>query len=71
VIRRSLAGAVFFAVAAGALWAVARFMPRSPIVILVVCVVGILTMKLVEHRVRDWFDRWESASTGRPRRPGR
>ena len=68
MIRRWLSGAVFFAVAAVLLWAVARFMPRSPVLILVVCVLGVLTMKLVEHRIRDWFDRWEAASTGRPRR---
>ncbi len=68
VVRRWLGGAVFLAVAAAALWAISRFAPRSPALIVAVCVLAVLTMKLVEHRVREWFDRWEAASTRRPRR---
>jgi len=71
VIRRWLGGALFFGVAAIGLWALARFLPRSPVVILVVCVLGVFTMKLVEHRLREWFDRWEAAYGSRPRRPRR
>jgi peptidoglycan/LPS O-acetylase OafA/YrhL len=49
---------------------VPRVLPRSPLVILLVCALAVLTMKIVEHRVRRWFDRWESRQARRvsPRR---
>jgi peptidoglycan/LPS O-acetylase OafA/YrhL len=37
---------------------VPRFAPRSPLVIVVLCVGAILTMKLVERRLRQWLTAW-------------
>ncbi len=39
--------------------AVSRLTPRSPAAILILCVLAVLTMKVVEHRVHQWFRRWE------------
>jgi len=37
---------------------VPRFAPRSPLAIVALCVGAILTMKLVERRIRQWLTAW-------------
>ena len=50
-------GAVVFVVGLGIVaLVIPRLAPRSPVAIILVCVLGVLTMKLVERRVRRWFD---------------
>lgn len=44
---------------------VPRLSPRSPLAIVVLSVLAILTMKLVERRVRQWFERWAERQAGR------
>jgi len=68
MLRRWIASVVVLAVVAGFAWAAGRLLPRSPVVILFVCVLAILTMKLVERQVRRWFARWEEKER---RRAGR
>ena len=48
---------------------VPRLAPRSPLAIVLLCALGVLTMKLVEHRVQQWFRRWADRQTGRSTRP--
>jgi cell division protein FtsW (lipid II flippase) len=48
---------------------VPRLAPRSPIAIVVLCALAILTVKLVEHRVRRWFDRWTNRQAAGPTPP--
>ncbi len=36
-----------------------RVASRSPIAIVLLCALVVLIMRFVEHRVRQWFDRWE------------
>ena len=50
---------------------VPRFAPRSPLAIVALCVGAILTMKLVEHRIRQWFDRWAKREAARTTPPDR
>jgi len=50
---------------------VPRLAPRSPIAIVVLCVLAVLTMKLVEHRIRQWFDRWAKREAARTTPPDR
>jgi hypothetical protein len=51
---------------------VPRLGPRSPVAIVVLCALAVLTMKLVERRVRQWFNYWAarqaSRTTNRDRR---
>ena len=57
--RRRRIGAIALLVALGLVAAlIPRLGVRSPIVILVLCALAVLTMKLVEHRVHQWFQRW-------------
>ena len=37
---------------------VPRLSPRSPVAIVALCVLAVLTMKLVERRIRQWFNAW-------------
>lgn len=64
-------GAVVCAAAVGIIALVApRLAPRSPVAIVVLCALAVLTVKLVERRVHQWFRRWaerEAARTMRPR----
>ncbi len=69
MLRRGLVPLVVFPIIAVLGWAVTRVAPRSPIVILAVCVLAVVAMKLVEHRVRRWARRWEELD--RRRREGR
>jgi len=56
-LRRWIGWAVFVAALALAGWILPRVLPRSPFTILVLCVLAVLGMKLVEHRIRAWFRR--------------
>jgi peptidoglycan/LPS O-acetylase OafA/YrhL len=49
-------------------WILPRVLPRSPIIILILCVLAVLTMKLVEHRIRAWFRRLEARRAAELRR---
>lgn len=69
MLRRWLAPAVILALVAGLAWAVGRLLPRSPILILLLCALAVLVMKLVEHRVRQWFRRWDQQARDRAGRP--
>jgi peptidoglycan/LPS O-acetylase OafA/YrhL len=58
--RRYIGWVVFAAALAIAGWILPRILPRSPVTIVVLCVLAVLAMKLVEHRVRTWFRRLEA-----------
>jgi peptidoglycan/LPS O-acetylase OafA/YrhL len=63
-------GAVVCLVAVGiATQVIPRLAPRSPIAIVVLCALAVLTMKLVERRVRQWFDRWVQRQAARTTPP--
>ncbi len=70
MLRRGLVPVVVFPIVAALLWGVARLAPRSPVVILVVCVLGVVAMKLIERRVQRWFRRWEEMDRRREERSG-
>jgi peptidoglycan/LPS O-acetylase OafA/YrhL len=55
---RWIAAATFFVAVGAAVWVVPRLGARSPITVVVLCVAAVLTMKLVERRVRQFFQRW-------------
>ena len=62
---RSWIGAVVCLVALGlGAMVIPRVAPRSPIAIVLLCALAVLTTRLVEHRVRLWFDRWENWQGG-------
>ena len=44
---------------------VPRFSPRSPVAIVALCALAVLTMKLVERRVRQWFNYWAARQASR------
>jgi hypothetical protein len=67
-LRRWIGVILFFAVAIIAIWVVPRLGARSPIAIVIVCVLAILTMKLVERRVAWWFQRWAQREAARVQR---
>jgi peptidoglycan/LPS O-acetylase OafA/YrhL len=56
-VRRYIGWVVFAAVLGIAGWILPRVLPRSPVTIVVLCVLAVLVMKLVEHRIRSWFRR--------------
>ena len=63
-------GAVVCVVAVGIIaLVVPRLAPRSPMAIVLLCALAVLTMKLVEHRVRQWFRRWAERQAARTRPP--
>jgi peptidoglycan/LPS O-acetylase OafA/YrhL len=68
VFRRRLVPFLVFLLIAGAAWGVARLSPRSPAVILLVCVLAVLAMKLVERRILRWRRQWEAREMERQRR---
>jgi cobalamin biosynthesis protein CobD/CbiB len=67
-VRRWIGWAIFVAAVGLAGWILPRVLPRSPIMILILCVLAVLTMKLVEHRIRAWFRRLEARHTAELRR---
>jgi len=75
-LRRWLGAGVLVILIAGIGLVVPRIAPRSPLAIVVLCALAILTMKLVERRLRQWLAAWAArqaaaADRGRAgRRPG-
>ncbi len=57
-VRRWIGAVLCVATLGIAALVIPRLAPRSPIAIVLLCVLAVLSMKLVEHRVRKWFDRW-------------
>jgi len=77
-LRRWLGAGVLALLVGGILLVVPRVAPRSPLTIVVLCVLAILTMKLVEHRIRRWIAWWarqqaarEAQAQARRKDPGR
>ena len=68
-VRRYMGWVVFAAALAIAGWILPRVLPRSPVTIVVVCVLAVLVMKLVEHRIRAWFRRLEARRAAELHRP--
>ena len=67
--RRYIGWVVLAAALAIAGWILPRVLPRSPVTIVIVCVLGVLVMKLVEHRIRTWFRRLEARRAAELHRP--
>ena len=67
-LRRWIDVAVFLLALAAAVWLVPRLSPRSPLAIVALCVVAILTMKLVERRICQLFRRWAERQAAPPPR---
>jgi peptidoglycan/LPS O-acetylase OafA/YrhL len=70
ILRRAVGAVVLVATAGLLLVVISRVAPRSPAVMLVAIVLGILAMKLVERRFRRWAQRWEEQEAARKRPPG-
>jgi F0F1-type ATP synthase assembly protein I len=66
-LRRWIGLGIFLLVIAVAGWIVPRLGARSPLLFIVLPVLGILTMKLVERRVSQWFRRWAAKQAVRSR----
>ncbi len=66
--RRYIGWVVFAVVLAIAGWILPRALPRSPATIVVLCILAVLVMKLVEHRIRTWFRRLEARRAAELRR---
>ncbi len=52
---------------------IVRLAPRSPLMIVLVCALAVLTMKLVAWQLQQWFHRWDACQGPRstpPRRRG-
>jgi cell division protein FtsW (lipid II flippase) len=76
--RRWLGAGVLLVLIGGIVLVVPRIAPRSPLTIVVLCALAVLTMKLVEHRIRRWLTWWarqqaarEAQLQARKRGPGR
>jgi len=61
----------FLLAVAVAVWVVPRLGTRSPVVFILLPILAILTMKLVERRVGQWFRRWAERQAARTPRAGR
>lgn len=57
-LRRWLGAGVVLILIGGIVLVVPRIAPRSPLTIVVLCAAAILTMKLVERRLRQWLTLW-------------
>jgi len=57
-VRRWLGAGVLLILIGGIVLVVPRVAPRSPLTIVVLCALAILTMKLVERRLRQWLTLW-------------
>ena len=68
-LRRWIGGVICLAVLGIVVLVVPRLAFRSPIAIVLLCTLGVLTMKLVEYRVRQWFNRWGDRPAERTRPP--
>jgi hypothetical protein len=68
-LRRWTGWAVLVALLLLASWILPRLLPRSPMTLLVACVLAVATMKLAERRIRQWLRRYEERNRPGPRRP--
>lgn len=59
MLRRGWIPAVLVVVIGALAWGLTRLSPRSPMLILAVCTLAVLTMKLVERRLRRWLQSLE------------
>ncbi len=64
-LRRLVGGAACVAVLLLIVLGIPRLGARSPVAILALGVLAVLTMRLVEGRVRRWFDRWAEREAAR------
>jgi membrane protein implicated in regulation of membrane protease activity len=64
-LRRWIGAVVCLAVLGFAALVIPRLAPRSPIAIVALCALAVLTMKLVERRVRQWFNYWAARQASR------
>jgi cobalamin synthase len=69
-LRRGVGAVVLVATMALFLVMISRVAPRSPVVMLVACIFGVLAMKLVERRLKRWRQRWDEQEAARNRPPG-
>jgi peptidoglycan/LPS O-acetylase OafA/YrhL len=67
--RRWLGAGVLLILIGGIVLVVPRIAPRSPLTIVVLCALAILTMKLVERRLRQWLTAWAARQTAAAPRP--
>jgi peptidoglycan/LPS O-acetylase OafA/YrhL len=67
--RRWLGIAFYLAALGIVVMVIPRLGSRSPVAIVLLCALAILTMKLVERRVRQWFQRWAERQAARTRPP--
>lgn len=70
ILRRGVGAVVLVATMGIFLVMVSRVAPRSPVVMLVACVLGVLAMKLVERRLKRWRQRWDEQEAARNRLRG-
>lgn len=67
--RRWVGVVVYLAALGIVAMVVPRLGSRSPVAIALLCVLAVLTMKLVERRVHQWFRRWAERQAARTRPP--
>jgi peptidoglycan/LPS O-acetylase OafA/YrhL len=67
-VRRYIGWVVFAAVLGIVGWILPRVLPRSPVTIVILCVLAVVVMKLVEHRIRTWFRRLDARRAAELRR---
>ena len=70
-LRRWIGVVTFLLVVAVAGWLIPRLGARSPLTFILLPILAILTMKLVERRVGQWFRRWAERQAARTPRPPR
>ena len=68
-LRRWLGASVLLVLIGGIVLVVPRIAPRSPLTIVVLCALAILTMKLVERRLRRWLTVWAARQASKAPRP--
>lgn len=68
-LRRGVGAVVLLTTTGLLLVLISRVAPRSPVAMLVACVLGILAMKLVERRMKRWRQRWDEQEAARTRSP--
>lgn len=67
---RRWVGVALYLVALGIIaMVIPRLGSRSPVAIALLCVLAVLTMKLVERRVHQWFHRWAARQAARSTPP--
>ncbi len=69
-VRRWLGIALYLAALGIVGMVIPRLGSRSPVVIVLLCILAVLTMKVVERQVQQWFRRWADRQAGRTGGPG-